>query len=82
MSVLCVTVPGASTDFPMAFILLVDDQSSMRLTLTALLKSAGHTLAQSGTGADALDKISKRLRCRHHRPQTRYHFRHGRSQSR
>jgi len=43
----------------MAFILLVDDQSSMRLTLTALLKSAGHTLAQSGTGADALDKISK-----------------------
>lgn len=45
--------------FPMAFILLVDDQSSMRLTLTALLKSAGHTLAQSATGADALDKISK-----------------------
>ncbi len=43
----------------MAFILLVDDQSSMRLTLTALLKSAGHTLAQSATGADALDKISK-----------------------
>lgn len=43
----------------MAFILLVDDQSSMRLTLTALLKSAGHTLAQAGTGADALDKISK-----------------------
>jgi two-component system response regulator HydG len=43
----------------MAFILLVDDQSSMRLTLTALLKSAGHTLAQSATGADALEKISK-----------------------
>ena len=43
----------------MAFILLVDDQSSMRLTLTALLKSAGHTLAQSATGTDALDKISK-----------------------
>ncbi len=31
----------------------------MRLTLTALLKSAGHTLAQSATGTDALDKISK-----------------------
>ncbi len=31
----------------------------MRLTLTALLKSAGHTLAQSATGADALEKISK-----------------------
>ncbi len=43
----------------MAFILLVDDQSSMRLTLTALLKSAGHTLNQAATGADALDKISK-----------------------
>ncbi|BCM89593.1 transcriptional regulatory protein ZraR [Abditibacteriota bacterium] len=43
----------------MAFILLVDDQSSMRLTLTALLKSAGHTLAQAATGADAIDKISK-----------------------
>ena len=43
----------------MAHILLVDDQSSMRLTLTALLKSAGHTLAQAGTGADALDKIQK-----------------------
>ncbi|RYX83448.1 sigma-54-dependent Fis family transcriptional regulator [bacterium] len=43
----------------MAFILLVDDQSSMRLTLTALLKSAGHTLAQASTGADAIDKISK-----------------------
>jgi DNA-binding NtrC family response regulator len=43
----------------MAHILLVDDQSSMRLTLTALLKSAGHTLAQAGTGADAIDKIHK-----------------------
>jgi len=43
----------------MAHILLVDDQSSMRLTLTALLKSAGHTLAQAGTGADAIDKIQK-----------------------
>ncbi len=43
----------------MAHILLVDDQSSMRLTLTALLKGAGHTLAQAGTGADALDKIAK-----------------------
>ena len=31
----------------------------MRLTLTALLKSAGHTLAQAGTGADALEKIGK-----------------------
>ncbi|HVF10653.1 MAG TPA: response regulator, partial [Abditibacteriaceae bacterium] len=43
----------------MAHILLVDDQSSMRLTLTALLKQAGHTLMQAGTGADALDKLSK-----------------------
>jgi len=43
----------------MAHILLVDDQSSMRLTLTALLKSAGHTLAQAGTGADAIEKIQK-----------------------
>ena len=31
----------------------------MRLTLTALLKQAGHTLMQAGTGADALDKLSK-----------------------
>jgi len=43
----------------MAHILLVDDQSSMRLTLTALLKQAGHTLMQAGTGADALEKIEK-----------------------
>ncbi|HEX8551180.1 MAG TPA: sigma-54 dependent transcriptional regulator [Abditibacteriaceae bacterium] len=41
----------------MAHILLVDDQSSMRLTLTALLKQAGHTLAQAATGEDALKKI-------------------------
>ena len=43
----------------MAHILLVDDQSSMRLTLTALLKGAGHTLAQAGTGDAALEKIQK-----------------------
>ncbi len=43
----------------MAHILLVDDQSSIRLTLTALLKGAGHTLGQAGTGADALEKIGK-----------------------
>lgn len=43
----------------MAHILLVDDQSSMRLTLTALLKQAGHTLMQAGTGTDALEKIEK-----------------------
>ncbi len=43
----------------MAHILLVDDQSSMRLTLTALLKSAGHTLAQAATGDDALKKIAQ-----------------------
>ncbi len=43
----------------MAHILLVDDQSSIRLTLTALLKGAGHTLAQAGTGVDALEKITK-----------------------
>ena len=43
----------------MAHILLVDDQSSIRLTLTALLKQAGHTLAQSPSGEDALQKISK-----------------------
>jgi DNA-binding NtrC family response regulator len=43
----------------MAHILLVDDQSSIRLTLTALLKGAGHTLAQAGTGTDALEKIAK-----------------------
>lgn len=42
----------------MAHILLVDDQSSMRLTLTALLKSAGHTPAQAATGDDALKKIA------------------------
>ena len=42
----------------MAHILLVDDQSSMRLTLTALLKSVGHTLAQAPTGDDALKKIA------------------------
>lgn len=42
----------------MAHILLVDDQSSIRLTLTALLKGAGHTLAQAGTGVDALEKIN------------------------
>jgi DNA-binding NtrC family response regulator len=43
----------------MAHILVVDDQSSMRLTLTALLKQAGHTLMQAGTGEDAIDKIGK-----------------------
>ena len=43
----------------MAHILVVDDQSSMRLTLTALLKQAGHTLMQAGTGEDALEKIGK-----------------------
>ncbi len=42
----------------MAHILLVDDQSSMRLTLTALLKQAGHTLMQAATGEDALKKLS------------------------
>ncbi len=41
----------------MAHILLVDDESSMRLTLTMLLKQAKHTLAQAGTGAAALEKI-------------------------
>jgi DNA-binding NtrC family response regulator len=43
----------------MAHILLVDDQSSMRLTLTALLKQAGHTLAQAATGEDALKKLAQ-----------------------
>lgn len=42
----------------MAHVLVVDDQSSMRLTLTALLKQAGHTLMQAGTGEDALQKIA------------------------
>lgn len=41
----------------MAHILLVDDESSMRLTLTMLLKQANHTLAQAATGAAALEKI-------------------------
>ena len=31
----------------------------MRLTLTALLKGAGHTLAQAGTGDAAIEKIQK-----------------------
>jgi DNA-binding NtrC family response regulator len=31
----------------------------MRLTLTMLLKQAGHTVAQAATGSDALDKLSK-----------------------
>lgn len=43
----------------MAHILLVDDQSSARLTLTALLKQNGHTLAQVSNGADAIAKIDK-----------------------
>jgi len=43
----------------MAHILLVDDQSSARLTLTALLKQNGHTLAQASNGADAIAKIEK-----------------------
>lgn len=43
----------------MAHILLVDDQSSMRLTLTALLKQAGHTLAQAASGEDAIKKIQQ-----------------------
>jgi DNA-binding NtrC family response regulator len=43
----------------MAHILLVDDESSMRLTLTMLLKRANHTLMQAATGADALEKIEK-----------------------
>jgi two-component system, NtrC family, response regulator HydG len=43
----------------MAHILVVDDQSSMRLTLTALLKQAGHTLMQAATGEDALKKLAQ-----------------------
>jgi DNA-binding NtrC family response regulator len=43
----------------MAHILLVDDESSMRLTLTMLLKRAKHTLMQAATGADALEKLEK-----------------------
>ena len=43
----------------MAHILLVDDQSSMRLTLTMLLKQNGHTLMQASTGADAIEKLAK-----------------------
>lgn len=43
----------------MAHVLVVDDQSAMRLTLTALLKQAGHTLMQAGTGDEALAKISE-----------------------
>jgi DNA-binding NtrC family response regulator len=43
----------------MAHILLVDDQSSARLTLTALLKQNGHTPAQASNGADAIAKIEK-----------------------
>ena len=43
----------------MAQILLVDDESSMRLTLTALLKRANHTLMQAATGSEALEKIEK-----------------------
>ena len=31
----------------------------MRLTLTALLKQAGHTLMQAGVGEDAIEKIGK-----------------------
>lgn len=41
----------------MAHILLVDDESSMRLTLTALLKRSGHTLLQAATGEDAIAKL-------------------------
>jgi DNA-binding NtrC family response regulator len=43
----------------MAHILLVDDESSMRLTLTALLKRANHTLMQAASGREALEKIEK-----------------------
>jgi len=43
----------------MAHILIVDDQSSMRLTLTMLLKQSGHTVAQAGVGSEAIDKLSK-----------------------
>jgi len=43
----------------MAHILLVDDQSSARLTLTALLKQNGHTLTQAATCNDAKAKIEK-----------------------
>ena len=43
----------------MAHVLLVDDESSIRLTLTALLKRANHTLMQAATGRDALENIEK-----------------------
>ena len=43
----------------MAHILLVDDQSSIRLTLTALLKQAGHAMSQAATGEDAFKKIAQ-----------------------
>jgi len=41
----------------MAQILLVDDESSIRMTLTALLKRAGHVLMQAATGEDAIAKL-------------------------
>lgn len=41
----------------MAHILLVDDESSMRLTLTMLLKREKHTLAQAATGKAALKHL-------------------------
>lgn len=41
----------------MAHILLVDDESSMRLTLTMLLKREKHTLVQAATGEAALKHL-------------------------
>lgn len=43
----------------MAHILIVDDRSSTRLTLTALLKQNGHTLAQATSFKDAKVKIDR-----------------------
>ncbi len=43
----------------MASILIVDDQSSSRLTLSMLLKKQGHQLAQASSQQEAIEKLSQ-----------------------
>ena len=41
----------------MAHILVVDDQKNMRATLTIMLRSAGHDVAEAKDGADACEAV-------------------------
>jgi two-component system chemotaxis response regulator CheY len=43
----------------MATVLLVDDSTTMLMSLTSILKKAGYTVETAGHGKEALDKIGR-----------------------